>query len=257
MMTARVLLPVVALYATLRFVVSFYTQRLRLLRLRRLDGHSVVCGLSEAGRRAALALAEAGRQVVVVDEDGLGRPAAEAVTAGASVLVGDPMSTGVLDAAAVRRARRVVCTLPSEEDNLRLALSIRSEMERPAIHARIARPALVDLATSAGVECFDLDDIWAGNLLAAGPLARPSPEHAPTLLVVGTGPLARSLVVRATRLWHFFAREQGASGRLEVAVMGPDADRFCDELRSGLPALERTSVLEAVHDCRRRPTSSP
>src|SRR6476661_8671242 len=46
MMIARVLLPVVALYATLRFVVSFYTQRLRLLRLRRLAGHSVVCGLT-------------------------------------------------------------------------------------------------------------------------------------------------------------------------------------------------------------------
>jgi hypothetical protein len=246
MMTARVLLPVVALYATLRFVVSFYTQRLRLFRLRRLAGHSVVCGLSEAGRRAALALAEAGRQVVVVDEDGLGRPAAEAVAAGASVLVGDPMSAGVLDAAAVRRARRVVCTLPREEDNLRLALSIRSDMDGPVIQARIARPALVDLATSAGVECFDLDDIWAGNLLAAGPLARPSPDHAPTLMVIGTGTLARSLVVQATRLWHFFAREQGVTDRLRIAVIGPDADRFCEGLRAALPALGRTSVLEAA-----------
>lgn len=246
MMIARVLLPVVALYATLRFVVSFYTQRLRLLRLRRLAGHSVVCGLTDAGRRATLTLARGDAQVVAIDEDGLGRPAAEAVAAGASVVVADPASPGVLEAAAVERARRVVCTLPSDEANLRLALAIRARTDGLAIHARIARPALVDLAVPAGIECFDLDEIWASNLLESGPLARASTEHAPTLLVIGSGSLARSLVIGATRSWHFFAREQGATDRLRVLVMAPDAHQFCDGIRMGLPALDRTSVLEGV-----------
>src|SRR5205085_2605748 len=109
-----------------------------------------------------------------IDEDGLGRPAAEAVAAGASVVVADPASPGVLGAAAVVRARRVVCTLPSEEANLRLALLIRARTDGLAIHARIARPALVDLAVPASIGCFDLDEIWASNLLESGPLARAS-----------------------------------------------------------------------------------
>ncbi len=104
MMVARVLLPLVALYATVRFVVSFYAQRLRLFRLRRLDGHSVVCGLSESGRRAALTMCRDGAQVVVVDEDSLSRSAASVIAAGARILVADPTSAAVLEAAAMRRA---------------------------------------------------------------------------------------------------------------------------------------------------------
>jgi hypothetical protein len=65
-------------------------------------------------------------------------------------------------------------------------------------------------------------------------------------VVVGSGSLARSLVVAATRLWHFFAREQGAADRLRVVVVATDADRLCEGIRAGLPAVERTSLLEGL-----------
>ena len=71
MMVARFLLPLLALYATVRFVVSFYSQRVRLMRLRRLRGHTVVFGLTDAGLRAALTSARDGGRVVAVDSDGL------------------------------------------------------------------------------------------------------------------------------------------------------------------------------------------
>jgi hypothetical protein len=248
MMVARVLLPMVALYATVRFVVSFYSQRVRLLRLRRLDGHAVVCGLYDPGLRAALTMAAGGAQVVAIDEDGLGQATAAALESGITVLVADPSRPGVLAAAAVHRAARLVCALPDDDSNLRLALAVRSQAPRPSVFARIARPELVQLAAAAQVECFDLNDIWARNLLEAGPLARPSPDSAPRLLVVGDGALARSLVLNAARLWHFFAREQSSDERLRVTVAAPDAATTCSALRIGQPAIDRTSSLTPV-DC--------
>jgi len=57
MMIARVLLPVVALYATLRFVVSFYTQRLRLFRLgERFEPLGFCDGSGSLGHRTAAIL---------------------------------------------------------------------------------------------------------------------------------------------------------------------------------------------------------
>jgi len=248
MMVARVLLPLVALYATVRFVVSFYSQRVRLLRLRRLDGHSVVCGLSDPGVRAALTMAAGGAQVVAIDGDGLSQATAAALESGITVLVADPSRPGVLAAAAVQRAARVVCALPDDDSNLHLALAVRSQAPRPSVFARIARPELVELAAAAQVECFDLNDIWARNLLEVGPLARPSPQSAPSLLVVGDGALARSLVLNAARLWHFFARERGSAERLRVTVAAPNAAATCAEIRAGQPAIDRTSSLTAA-DC--------
>src|SRR5260221_7289388 len=125
MMVARVLLPLVALYATVRFVVSFYSQRVRLLRLRRLDGHAVVCGLSDPGVRAALTMAAGGAQVVAIDGDGLSQATAAAIESGITVLVADPSRPGVLAAAAVHRAARLAGGLPDDEPNLRLALAVR------------------------------------------------------------------------------------------------------------------------------------
>ena len=69
LMVARVLLPLIAAYATVRFVFSFYSTRLRLFALRHRTGHAVVYGLSAAGLRAGLTLVGAGHRVVAVEQE--------------------------------------------------------------------------------------------------------------------------------------------------------------------------------------------
>jgi hypothetical protein len=250
LLVARFLLPLVATYATLRFLTSFYAQRLWRLRVRRLRGHAVVYGLSDAGLRAVRTFARERRRVVAIRGDATNAPIDEALAAGATVLLDDASLPDVLGAAGAARADVLVCALEDEAANIGAALSAR-DLAAPqalAVYARVARSELVELLDGAAVECFDLDDIWARNLLEAGPLARRSVSgEPPRLIVVGSGGLARAVVVNAARQWHFHARETGSNARLAITLVGPDAAREIERIATRCPAARRTSMLEAVH----------
>src|ERR1700730_16744680 len=103
-MVARVILPLIALYATVRFLVSFYSTRIRLARLRRARGHAVVYGLSAAGLRAARTLAAPHKRVIAVEHDAARSEVHEAVGAGVTVLAARTTPTALLRAANVTGA---------------------------------------------------------------------------------------------------------------------------------------------------------
>jgi voltage-gated potassium channel len=94
------------------------------LRIRKLEGHHIVCGYGRVGEVVCETLKEAGADFVVIERD----PAriAEAEEKSYLYLQGDATETETLEQAGVKRARGLVCALESDADNLFTTLSARS-----------------------------------------------------------------------------------------------------------------------------------
>jgi voltage-gated potassium channel len=110
-----------------------------------LTDHVVVCGWGRVGRAIAAEVVEAGRTLVVVEQDetrleGVGHPA----------VVGDATEDAILRRAGVERASALVAAVDSDAENSFIALS-----------ARAMRPELFIVARSRGREA-------EGKLLRAG-----------------------------------------------------------------------------------------
>src|SRR5262249_3043072 len=148
-----------------------------------------------------------------------------------TVVIADATRPAVQDATAAVRATRLICALPHDADNLRLATAADAANHAQSVFAQIEDPDLAELAAASGVECFDLNDIWARNLLGAGPLARPGQAATPHIVIVGDGALAEALIVNAARSWHFFVRELGSGDRLTITAVAVGADALSTSLQ--------------------------
>jgi voltage-gated potassium channel len=99
-----------------------------------LRDHVVVCGFGRFGRSVSEHLRKAGSSVVVIDND----PSVErACTAlGCTFLLGSALDDAVLARAAIDRAAAIVTAVPSDSDNVFIALSAHEANPDIAIHAR-------------------------------------------------------------------------------------------------------------------------
>ncbi|WP_419921494.1 potassium channel family protein [Candidatus Poriferisodalis sp.] len=85
-----------------------------------LSGHAVICGFGQVGRAIAIALEDAGHEVVVIDRD------ERVIDEDGRTVVGDATEDRTLQDAGVTRAKTMVLALDSDADNLYVALSARS-----------------------------------------------------------------------------------------------------------------------------------
>jgi voltage-gated potassium channel len=87
----------------------------------RMHGHVIICGLGRVGREVAEFLANAGRDVVVIDRD-----ADRVADARHAAVLGDVTDDATLLAAGVARADSLVAALDTDADNLFVTVSCRS-----------------------------------------------------------------------------------------------------------------------------------
>lgn len=88
--------------------------------------HVIVCGIGRVGRAIARELFEAGRHVVVVDQDEIRlQDFARECPHDIPVVVGDATSDAVLRTAGIERAHSLVAALAADADNLFITLSGR------------------------------------------------------------------------------------------------------------------------------------
>ena len=85
-----------------------------------LSGHAVICGFGQVGHAIAIALEDAGREVVVIDRD------EHVDDKDGLMVVGDATEDQTLRDAGVARAKTMVLALDSDVDNLYVALSART-----------------------------------------------------------------------------------------------------------------------------------
>jgi voltage-gated potassium channel len=91
--------------------------------IRKLEGHTIICGFSRLARIAIRELLASGLRVVIIESDQ--NRATEARQMGYLVVQGDATHDEILLAAGIQRARSIVTLLPKDADNLYVILSCR------------------------------------------------------------------------------------------------------------------------------------
>jgi hypothetical protein len=255
---ARILAPAVAAYAAVRAVIGLFRDQLELLGLHfRLRGHVIVIGLGTKGARLAKAFHDEGRRVVAIEADRLDSRIAGIRRHGVHVLIGDGGDPGVLAEARLSRARYLVITAGNDRRNVDIAFTAAATAGPRARGAVTAFVHLDDLALwrrlqarilaaperpALRLEFFSVTEAAARILVERHPPFDADRPEAGSVLVVGTGALAQSVVVAAARAW----RLGGASReRLRITIAGPDAHVRRSDLSAAQPALESLTALEA------------
>ena len=108
-------------------------------RIDQLSGHAILCGFGRMGAMAAGKIKERGAEVVVVEAKKNIRPEIE--SAGLLYVTGDATEEETLQAAGLMRADSLVSVLPTDADNVFVALTARGL--RPDLHivARAEQPS--------------------------------------------------------------------------------------------------------------------
>jgi voltage-gated potassium channel len=144
--------------------------------------HVVVCGYGMFGRTVAARLAEAGRDVIIVEFDT--NEAARAERDGHFVVTGDARRESVLQEAAINRASAVVTAIDDSNANIQIAMLTRQLAPSARVVVRIGEEVYEALARRAGADevvipevasaervVDTLDARWLGD--TTSPVARP------------------------------------------------------------------------------------
>ena len=118
------------------------------LRIKKLEGHYIICGYGRVGEVVSETLEESGADFVVVENDP--DRIAEAVDRGLLSLEGDATETEVLEQAGIKRAKGIVCALENDAENLFTTLSARTLNQEIIIVTRCVSPDSVEKLHYAG-----------------------------------------------------------------------------------------------------------
>ena len=272
---ARLLVPAVAAYTTLKAIALLFRERLQTLRLWHTTDHVVICGLSRKGWLLVRGFLDRGDQVVVIEQNEKSDWVEPCRERGVIVLLGDATDPEILRKALVPRARHVIAVTNDDGTNAEIAVKtealMRTWTQHHVRHApltctiHIVDPQLCELARARemameeGVpfrlELFNVFD-RGGRLMWEEHRDEASPSGA-HLLIVGMGRLGESLIAHAARDWYVQLERaphmaQNAPGddaarnepRLRVTVIDMEADRKCRSFCSRYPLL--ASVCDLV-----------
>ena len=249
----RWMLTFVALYTVGKAWAVLFREQLLFLRLRRLSGHAVVCGLGDKGWFLATALRERGVRVVVVEARG--NAAIEQCRGeGIMALVGDATDPETLRTARVEVARYLIAVCGDDGTNAEIGVRAR-ELGRDRRASVLGcllhigdlelynvireRELAADHPAGFRLQCFNVFASGARKLLEDHPIAA-AREHAggraPHLLVIGLGRFGESLVLHAAQRWRLDHRD--GDDRLRITVIDEVAASRAGALAARYPRLE-------------------
>lgn len=215
----------------------------------------IVAGLGAKGSRLAAAFHRRGRRVAAIDRDGSSPGVADARRDGIEVLVGDASDPNVLRKAELDRSSTLVVTTGGDDSNVEIAFVASSVVGERTHGAATAFVHLDDLERWRRLQArilatpepppirlafFNVHEAAARLLVERHPPALPTPES--SVLIVGTGALARALVIALARSWP---EEDDGGTRPSTWLAGPDAVDVRASLIAVNSGLERRCRLEA------------
>lgn len=253
---ARFVMPAVAGYAAIQALLAIFREQWRLLGLRFLRNHAVVCGLGERGFRLTQDLLDHGYRVVAVEKDEENPLLSRCREQGAIVLTGDAKDGTLLRRAGVPRAKYLVAVCADDGANAEAALQARIlTRERPGsaleVFVHIEDLELCNLlggddGRPVKVEYFNVLERGARLMLEAYP---PFPDSAgptarrPRILIVGLGKMGRSLAVQAARKRWL---SQAANGpKPTIGLIDKEASTKLALLRLQYPQIEEACAFES------------
>jgi voltage-gated potassium channel Kch len=119
---AQLMMPLALVAGAIRLFILNIRRDLKVVLVRRLHGHMIVCGLGDTGLNIAQQLAAAGKRVVAISLDNQDANALACERRGILVLRGDGMEQALLEVAGVHRAAAMFLTCGSDAVNIEIAL---------------------------------------------------------------------------------------------------------------------------------------
>lgn len=283
---ARFLAPALAFSTVLQSASLVFADEFRRLRLTYVRNHTIICGLDDVGTRLAQAFAARGDRVVAIEIDATKPGIASARAAGVTVLIGDATDAGLLRAARVRTAVRLVAVCGDDAANVQVAAQAAhvlgdrgAKALRCAVHlddaelATLLRAADLDGRGSVRLSFFNTHERGARALLAENrPFSADNTDRAgradgaddvdstrsrPHIVLFGLGQLGRSLVVNLTQQWAELASTTDTTPTpLRITLVDESASGRWQTLCAQHPALQTGCHATTVDFDLNSPTSA-
>lgn len=227
-------------------------------------GHVVVCGLGEVGRQLAIEFRQDRHRVVAIERD----PSVQGIDVvkahGVTILFGNASDKRLLSRARAHRAKTVLAVCSEDDTNIAIAATVQEQAKLRhsappdakcllLLTDRILRDKIMPLFHNKEqkgefrikVGGLDVPDMVARRVFQDYPLdfdgiGRHSPFRT-HLVVVGSCPLAKAIVVKALQLCHI-----ANHARLLVSVLAPDAAVFISHVRRLHPHCEAWYDAQAI-----------
>ena len=274
---ARFLIPLLAGATAVKAFWEVFRQQMRMVRLRRLSGHIIICGLSRKGLLLANQFHRRGDAVVVIERDEENDWLESCREQGMYVLLGDASDATLLQLAGVVRARGLFAVCDDDGMNTEIALRaqelVKERMGGPSSHApsgtrsggrrsgeplpcllHVTDPQLCALLreqeaslerAAFRLELFNVFERGARRMLQAYPGWREDAlqgkDGRPHMLLVGLGRMGENLVLHAARDWR--NQHPGQARRLQIIIVDRRAQRKVESLGVRYPQLIRACEL--------------
>lgn len=252
----------VSFYAVLRAGSVLFAGELERLRLRRLSGHVVVCGLGRKGHQLAQDFLSRGERVVIIEKDEENDSLLAAREAGALVMVNAATDDAILRQARVAQASLLLAVTGDDGANIETALAARRLVREVApgrttplrVLSHVGDLRLCGLIRASRVLTgtepveampFNIHEAAARVLLRDNPLDRerisPGDPRFVHLCVVGFGQMGESVALQAARLEHL------ANGsRLRVTIIDLKAEERRQRFLGRCPGFTEVADLDVL-----------
>ncbi len=140
-------------------------------RILELNDHYIVCGAGDVGRTVIKSLKESKQNFIVIEESE--KQVEELEAADILTVLGDASHEEILQKAGIERAKGIVCTLPSDADNVFTVLTARQMNESIYIVSKAVEAASHNKLKKAGADKTISPNEIGGQRMAAF-LVRPS-----------------------------------------------------------------------------------
>lgn len=210
-------------------LIKFWARRRAMKDASKLSGHYIVCGGGVTGEVIVRELAETKHDVVVIEID---PERAERVRQefGVTVLVGDAMNDGMLEAAGIDRAEGLAAALPNDRDNVFLIITAKNHKKNGLRVVSLASSEEVaEKIFSAGADAV-VAASYIGGMRIASELFRPAVTSFLDVMLRGRDEAVRFAQITLGASWEGKTlRDLDLGGRCGLPVLalrGPEEEEF-------------------------------
>jgi TrkA-N domain/RyR domain len=235
----KVLGAIITAFATIKASTAIFHQQIQAIRLSFSNNHVVVCG---NGRKASFftkAFYEDGYKVVLVSKDKDTGTLQQFRDLNILIVAGDPTDREILQKARVQKAQYLVAVCENDGDNAEIAVNARALVaESPQgvltciVHITNQhlctllkeREIMAQKGDSFRMEFLNVFESGARQLLKEFPgFGEDVRNSRPHLLIVGLGPMGKSLAVHAGMLWRMAPDKP--IPKLPITLVAEDAEQ--------------------------------
>ncbi|MEO7053594.1 MAG: NAD-binding protein, partial [Rhizomicrobium sp.] len=260
LVAAQLLMPLAFAVTAVKLVIANMRRDLKVMAIRRMRGHAIVCGTGDTGRHVAEHLADAGQAVVVIALDTQSPNALACERRGIPVLQGNAMDAGLLRTAGLLRAASLFVTCGSDATNIEIGLrAFTASSKRKAADPIVIMPEMrsewlydqvqthrsaLQATDFAHFRIFNLNANAARALLQSEGFSRAAGRagETPHLLVIGQGQTLYEVMAQAAQC-NFAIPGRG----LAVSLVGDNTALSLDAMARRYPGLKDHLALK-THD---------